>query len=581
MSENTNRQFGKYHLISHLATGGMADIYLASQKSIGGFEKLLVIKRILPNLAKDKKFIEMFLDEARIAAQLNHPNVIQIFDLGQVQGRFFIAMEYLSGESLSFVVKSCLKNNITIPSHLVAGMIMQAAEGLHHAHTMTSPDGTHLRIVHRDISPQNIFVQYDGGVKVVDFGIATATSRSTKTKTGTLKGKYAYMSPEQVLGLELDGRSDVFSLGIVFWECLVGRKLFNKRNDLELLNSVVGTDAPSPKDVNPSVPQELADIALKALARRREERYQSAAEFRHDLASYLRTISKDSDTMAVSRFMQGSFAERIKKKRAIIENAKRLETELGDTLFGDLESYVSDTEISVPNSAPDISDRAPSLVSQKGHKTLWFVFFFLLVLIGASTGYLLSDNNDSQNTNSVISDAGIEAESDNGHNPPQAGTRLNIAKLDDSRADGGQELPDAGILMASSKADSQNAEADHKKNGHSAKHRLAFLKKKKKKRKKPNRVLHISKTSKKDAIKHKPKEHSAQSGLSGKLRLMTTPWSNVFYKGKDLGQTPLVDVEFPAGPVKLRLVNKGAGIDRVIVVNIKPGKKNVFRKSLY
>ncbi len=581
MPENTNRQFGKYHLISHLATGGMADIFLASQKSIGGFEKLLVIKRILPNLAKDRKFIEMFLDEARIAAQLNHPNVIQIFDLGQVQGRFFIAMEYLSGESLSYVIRNRRKFKSTIPSHLAAGIIMQAAEGLHHAHEMTSADGSPLGIVHRDISPQNIFIQYDGGVKVVDFGIAKATMRSTKTKTGTLKGKYSYMSPEQVQGVDLDARSDVFALGIVFWECLVGRKLFNQQNDLELLKAVVGTDAPSPKEINPYVPQELADIVLHALSRRREDRYQSAAEFRRDLAAYLKKTSQDSDTMAIGRFMREAFSDRISKKRSIIEGAKRLENDLGDNLFGDLQSYVSDTEISVPNSVVSVFPTSSPPYEKKTRKMHLFLLFVFMTIIGGSAAYLLFADGASTVT-SVLSVDGADAKASNlvkrDAARHQSHKSIINGATEDQKSDGAEtsSSPDAGLVATSSGGDYRHAGPGEQLKISSHKHRQVG--KKKRRRKKSIRVAQSIGIK----IKRKnTKEHSAPPGPPGRLRLMTSPWSTVYYKGKNLGQTPLVDVELPSGPVELRLVNRQEGIDKVIVVNIKPGRKNVFRKSLY
>ncbi|HUU01373.1 MAG TPA: serine/threonine-protein kinase [Myxococcota bacterium] len=548
MAGDSSRQFGKYHLIAHLATGGMADIYLASHKSIGGFEKLLVIKRILPNLANDKRFVEMFLDEARIAAQLNHPNVIQIFDLGQIKGCFFIAMEYLSGESLSMIIKSCRKQKQPFPNHVAAGIVMQAAEGLYHAHTMTASDGSPLCIVHRDISPQNIFVQYDGGVKVVDFGIAKAADRSTRTRTGTLKGKYAYMSPEQVEGKELDARSDVFALGIVLWESLVGRKLYKQENDLELLKAVVDQDAPSPQLVNPRVSQPLAQIAIRALARRLDDRYQSAAELRNALSAYLKTVKEDADTMAIGRFMQDLFSDRIANKRAIIEGARALERDLGDTIFGDLNSYVSDTDVSVPRS--DSMPGASAVMPGRKRFLIRATILVLLFITGGLSGlYLLSGKDLESHASKApvfvvpVADAGIVSGQD-----PQP---------DPSTFDGGIAQTDAGQSVV--------------KTSTIKRHRPL-------KRRKVKRVASVKPASHKAPSHDRP---TASKVPPGKLRLVTTPWSNVYYRGKKLGQTPLIDTELPSGPVKLRVVNKEAGIDRVIVVNIKPGQRNTYRRSLY
>jgi len=538
----------------------MAEILLASHKSIAGFEKLVVIKRILPNLAGKKRIVEMFLDEARIAAQLNHPNVIQIFDLGRISGRYFIAMEYLSGESLSMLIKSCRRQRKMLPSHLTAGIIMQAAEGLQHAHTMTGSDGKPLGIIHRDVSPQNIFVLYDGGVKVVDFGIAKAADRSTRTRTGTLKGKYAYMSPEQVEGAELDPRSDVFSLGIVLWECLVGRKLFRQENDLQLLKAIVGEDAPSPREVNPDVPEQLSGIAVKALARRREERYQSAAELRNALAAYLKSVHEDADTVAVGRFMQDLFRERIEKKRAIIEGARKLERDLGDKLFGDLEGYISDTEVSVPRSSGPTGVSRDELARPR---RVWPVAgaTLLIVAIGLLGWYLLPRERavEVMGHPAVVvlpaGDAGVDA------GPTK--------KPEPGRLDGG--IATASVAPPADGADGAKTVADRRRRspgGRKHKRPVAVVKRKPR----------SGTGTRKQAGKRSP---PPRPGPPGKLRLVTTPWSDVYYRGRKLGQTPLIDVVLPSGKIKLRVVNKQAGIDREIVVTIKAGEKNVYRRNLY
>lgn len=316
--------FGTYRILSPIAVGGMAEVCLATRSSLAGFEKTVVIKRILPRLADDERFVGMFLDEARIAARLNHANVIQVFELGQIDGRYFIAMEYLDGESLGAVLATCLTRHVPLPSDLAAGIVMQAAEGLHHAHTRCAADGSSLHIIHRDVSPQNVIVLYEGGVKVVDFGVAKASTSQTKTRTGMTKGKAAYMAPEQIRGEPMDGRADVFSLGIVLWECLTGRRLFRGGNDVQVMVGISEHDAPSVQSVNPDVPSRLDRITRRALEREPALRYPDAATMRHDLASYLREVGAEADTAAIGRFMQRLFADRIERKRTLLSRSPQL-----------------------------------------------------------------------------------------------------------------------------------------------------------------------------------------------------------------------------------------------------------------
>ena len=238
--------YGEYQLIKKLATGGMAQIYLARQQGLEGFEKLLVVKRILPHLAENEDFIKMFLDEARIAARLNHPNIVQIFNLGSQDDTFFIAMEYIHGEDVRRVWKRADQAGKDLPVPMVCRIIMDAAAGLDYAHKKTDQVGKPLGIVHRDISPQNILVTFEGGVKVVDFGIAKAADQATVTKSGVLKGKYSYMSPEQASGQKIDHRTDIFALGTVLYELLTGHPVvqaLERHSDAQCGDRVPGGSA--------------------------------------------------------------------------------------------------------------------------------------------------------------------------------------------------------------------------------------------------------------------------------------------------------------------------------------------------
>ena len=308
--------YGSYQLIKRLATGGMAQIYLARQKGPEGFEKLLVVKRILPHLAENADFVRMFLDEARIAARLNHPNIVQIFNLGAQDDSYFIAMEYIHGEDVRRVWKRSEQKGTVMPTHLVCRVIMEACSGLDYAHKKADQGGKPLGIVHRDVSPQNILVTFDGGVKVVDFGIAKAADQAVVTRSGVLKGKYSYMSPEQALGKKLDHRSDIFALGVVLYELLTGTRLFKRANDIQTLNAVTECNVPPPSEVDEDIPKDLDEVVLRALGKEPQDRYQEAIHLQMALEAWLLRHQLPSSSGHLAAFMQELYAERLAEEKA-------------------------------------------------------------------------------------------------------------------------------------------------------------------------------------------------------------------------------------------------------------------------
>jgi serine/threonine-protein kinase len=312
------QQFGKYLLLKRLALGGMAEIWLAKQLGVQGFEKLVVVKRILDQFAAEKEFVQMFLDEARLAATLNHPNVVQIYDLGQEQASFYIAMEFIAGHDLLAILRKCKRAQRTLPPPIAARLIAAACEGLHYAHTRKDNLGNPLNIVHRDVSPSNILVTYEGGVKVVDFGIAKAESHSTKTEAGKLKGKFSYMSPEQIRAMPLDARSDVFALGIVLYEILVGRRLFKRDNELAIMQDILEGEVRPASELRPDVPPALDEILDKALQKDRRKRYGSAQELQLALEKYLASTPEPPTSVDVSNFMLELFAEEHAAYRSLL-----------------------------------------------------------------------------------------------------------------------------------------------------------------------------------------------------------------------------------------------------------------------
>jgi serine/threonine protein kinase len=316
--------FGKYLLLDRISVGGMAEVFKAKSYGVEGFEKIIAIKRILPTMGEDRDFIKMFIDEAKIAGQLAHANICQIFELGRIDGSHFIAMEYIWGKDLLQIGNRLRKVKQQMPIPMGCFAISKVLEGLDYAHRKRDPLGRPLEIVHRDCSPQNVLVSYEGEVKVIDFGIAKATSRNSRTMAGVLKGKFGYMSPEQVRGLPLDRRSDIFALGTMLFECLTGERLFQGPTDFSTLEKVRNVDIPSPRSVNPKIPEAVEKVILKALARDVEDRYQWCSEMLADLQQYLMAQEVVFTAKSLSSWLKETFAQEIERERQQLEQYKRV-----------------------------------------------------------------------------------------------------------------------------------------------------------------------------------------------------------------------------------------------------------------
>jgi eukaryotic-like serine/threonine-protein kinase len=291
---------GKYVVKHKLAEGGMAELYLATATGPEGFEKEVVIKRVRSFLAGDEGFVKMFIAEAQLASRLNHANVVQIFDFARHEDSYYLAMEYVRGCSLWELRKRCREQGVVMPPLLVAHIGAQVAAGLHHAHRLKSPDGAPLGLVHRDVSPHNVLLSLDGAVKLTDFGIAKAGH----TQSGMLKGKFAYMSPEQARGEEVDARTDVFALGIVLWEMLTGGRLFDGDSDVAVLRAVRESVIAPPARLNPDVPKALDEVVSIALQRHPEARFQSAGEMERALAQCVLSHARSVDDTDVGAFVR-------------------------------------------------------------------------------------------------------------------------------------------------------------------------------------------------------------------------------------------------------------------------------------
>ncbi|HVE81658.1 MAG TPA: serine/threonine-protein kinase, partial [Myxococcales bacterium] len=287
----------------------MAEIFLAKLVGAEGFERDVVIKRMLKHLSAVNDFVNMFLDEAKLAARLVHPNVIQINELGLADGCYFICMEYLPGEDFSTVIRTAGRKREYVPLAVVARVMADAAHGLAYAHDFTDSAGKPLGIVHRDISPSNIYVTYQGQVKVLDFGIAKAESRLTNTTAGVVKGKYMYMAPEQARGVPVDKRADVFSLGVSLYEAVTHYRPFSRENDLAILNAVLKCDFKPPRELRKDLPAELEQIILKAMGGKPEERYPSALAMAQDLERFISSVSTSSGSTHVGTYLRSLFGD--------------------------------------------------------------------------------------------------------------------------------------------------------------------------------------------------------------------------------------------------------------------------------
>jgi eukaryotic-like serine/threonine-protein kinase len=299
-----------YQILAKLATGGMAEIFLARGEGVAGVERYCVLKRILHDRASDVQFVQMFLDEARLAAQLQHPNIAQVYDIGKLGDSYFFTMEYVHGETVRALLHRAQALRRRLPITCVLTIAAGTAAGLHHAHTRHGRDGRALGIVHRDVSPSNLMVSYEGGVKVVDFGVAKAADRGHETKSGTVKGKISYLSPEQCKGKRVDRRSDLFSLGICMWEMLTTDRLYKRASDFDNMNAIVTEPTPPPSSRRTDVPAEVDELVLRLLAKEPDERFQTAEELVETIEEVASRTGSVLSSSALGRLVRELFGQR-------------------------------------------------------------------------------------------------------------------------------------------------------------------------------------------------------------------------------------------------------------------------------
>ncbi len=314
----SGRRLGRYEVLTMLASGGMATVYVARAQGVAGFERLVAVKVLHPHLAHDEEFISMFLDEARLAARIRHPNVVGTLDISDTQGDgYFLVMEYVEGDHFGALLRNAARGGERLPFGVTARILMDALAGLSAAHSLTDSSGNRLELVHRDVSPHNVLVGTDGVARITDFGVAKAQVRLSSTRDGQFKGKLSYMAPEQAASGQADQRSDLFSMGIVLWEALTGRRLFRGENNADVLNKILNPEVPAPSEIDPDLAPFDA-VTLRALAAHADDRFQSAEEFLEAVEAAAGTVASPR---AVAREVKRWLGEKIEQEGQSIQNA--------------------------------------------------------------------------------------------------------------------------------------------------------------------------------------------------------------------------------------------------------------------
>ncbi len=359
--------FGRFELLSKLATGGMAQVYLARERGMAGMSRHVVIKRILPHLAERPDFVEMFLREGRIIARLNHPNVVQIYDIGKEQERYFLALEYIHGVTLRELQVLMNKRGASFPLDVACGVAIKAARSLHVAHELKDPKGNSQGIVHRDVTPHNVMCTSEGHLKLLDFGIAKATEGVVEaTFSGDLKGKFSYMSPEQVLQHPLDRRADIFSLGIVLWETVTGRRLFKRASQLETMQAITAGEVPSPRAYRTEIPEALDAVIMRALASERGDRWPTAEAMEQALSEVAATHGWSTDETEVKALIHEVAATRLEERQRALDEARAHHSLSEDARTHLLHNTTVDSDLLDGDSLPTVVERP----SPQTHRTI-------------------------------------------------------------------------------------------------------------------------------------------------------------------------------------------------------------------
>ena len=556
-------QLGTYQLVSKLATGGMAEVYLSRAAGPGDFEKTLVLKRILPHLAEDPEFVRMFLSEARLAARLDHPNIVQIFDFGEQDGMYYLAMEYIDGLNLRVLLKQAHRAGMNLPPASCARIVTGACEGLAYAHEHADATGKPSNLIHRDISPDNLLLSRQGTVKVVDFGIAKAADQGHRTQTGVMKGKLAYMAPEQLHAKPLDRRVDVYALGVVFYELLTGQKPFDATSEANLMHAIA-SEPPVPASKRRSdLPGALQRILDRAMAKDRERRYPDCRAFQADLERFILSTGEP-----VGAWQLGQLVERVRGASAQAQLQPAPNSSQPSTVDS---SLVSPQDVVVTASMPTAPGLAapeqtaaqadaPRAWGPQGSKiaTITGVGAVLLLLL-AGGGYLLREAPEP--AVQVVSTPQVIA-------PPAASNSLILAP----------KTIDPSALVESNKVEGTPAPVEIVKPEPRPVTTEPVVTQAPTA---PAPAAPVSSDTASRPARAEPKPAAARVvQQQGKLEVRVTPRSIAILDGKPRGLTPIAPLSLPAGSHTLRLINTSLGKDLTQKIEVKANETFVFTRDL-
>ncbi|HWA76924.1 MAG TPA: serine/threonine-protein kinase [Polyangiaceae bacterium] len=561
LAVDTDPAFLRYRLLASIGRGGMSEIFLAGWEPDSSVQRLVVMKRLNPELCTDPVTVQMFLDEAKIGMRLSHPNIVQTLDVGRFEGRLCLLMEYLKGQPLQRVMQRVQEQGRVLPLELAVKIVIDALEGLGAAHAACDYDGTPLGVVHRDVSPHNLFVEYDGRVKVVDFGIAKATIQEGATRAGLVKGKFAYMAPEQARSEPVDPRADIWSVGVVFWELLTGARLFKGPSEAAMLQATLEAPIPYPAAYRSDVPPVLEQIMQRALERDREQRYGSALEMKEALEQWLDSQGRGFTT-ALAVFMDQLFGAERDEQQSFIRD---LLAQRSPTSSGTMARVLPPPSLSARTNAGDFAELLQQrtqtnqlmlVLERKNRLASWLLVGLLSVLVGIATGIGVVVFRPSPPKEKSLELAALVP-----HAPPESGPRAPDATAEHA-ATAAAPTPPAPAFSAT----------EERESGHNGRPTQPLARA-------AQRGPRATVTPAADVTaelgeRAAPRASASSAGPvePGFLTLDSSPWSVVSVGGRVLGTTPLVRVALPPGDVVLSLSNPETGARASYALRIEPGK---------